>query len=147
MYHFLQTSLSLTCTRQYSVDGEPSGHEFESLLLPEKFLITFFRHCAILSIFFGTVRLFFEICFVSKGSPLNFFDILQQTGFSKSRKGPPLTNFLKKCAFLSLRYSADFRRSRLVVNFNNHGVRYQKVWLLRISFLRKHLVSVYQSKA
>ena len=32
MYHFLQTSLSLTCTRQYSVYGEPSGHGFESLL-------------------------------------------------------------------------------------------------------------------
>ena len=51
---------------------------------------------------------------VSKGSLLNFFDILQQTGFSKSRKGPPLTNFKKNCAFLSIRYSADFRRSRLV---------------------------------
>ena len=53
------------------------------------------------AIFFGTVRLnFFRNCatffrnfFVSKGSPLNFFDILQQTGISKSRKGPPLTNF------------------------------------------------------
>ena len=32
MYHFLQTSLSLTCTCQYSVYGEPSGHGFESLL-------------------------------------------------------------------------------------------------------------------
>ena len=32
MYHFLQTSLSLICTRQYSVYGEPSGHGFESLL-------------------------------------------------------------------------------------------------------------------
>ena len=35
---------------------------------------------------------------VSKRSPLNFFDILQQTGISKSRKGPPLTN-LKKLRF------------------------------------------------
>ena len=32
MYHFLQTSLSITCTRQYSVYGESSGHGFESLL-------------------------------------------------------------------------------------------------------------------
>ena len=64
---------------------------------------------------FGTVRLFqffqlfFEIFLMSS----HFFDFLQQTGFSKSRKGSPLTN-LKYCAFLSLRYSADFRRSRLV---------------------------------
>ena len=32
---------------------------------------------------------------VSKGSPLNFLDILQQTGFSKSRKGPPFNKFEK----------------------------------------------------
>ena len=63
--------------------------------------------------FFGTVRLFFEIFFVAKGSPFKFFDILQQTRFSKSRKGPPFT-ILKTLRFLSLRYSADFRRSRLV---------------------------------
>ena len=41
--------------------------------------------------FFGTVRLF-RIFFVQR-VPLNFFDILQQTGFSKSGKGPLLTNF------------------------------------------------------
>ena len=73
--------------------------------------------------FFGTMRLFqySHCCFfskifsnVSKGSPFNFFDILQQTGFSKSRKDPPFT-ILKTLRFLSLRYSADFRRSRLVI--------------------------------
>ena len=37
--------------------------------------------------FFGTVWLFFNF-FVSKGSPLQFFDILQPSGFSKSPKGP-----------------------------------------------------------
>ena len=56
------------------------------------------------AIFFGTVRLFqffsvlcdfFSNFFVSKGSSLNFFDILQQTGFSKSPKGPPFNKFLK----------------------------------------------------
>ena len=78
MYHFLQTSLSLTCTRQYSVYGEPSGHGFESLLLPETFS----------SNFFGIVRLFFEFFFVAKGSPLKFFDILQQTGFKKPKGSP-----------------------------------------------------------
>ena len=48
------------------------------------------------------------------GPPFNLFDILQQTGFSKSPKGPPFTG-LKTLRFLSLRYSADFRRSRLVL--------------------------------
>ena len=49
--------------------------------------------------------------FVSKGSPFNF-DILQQTGFSKSPEGPPFTG-LKSLRFLNLRYTADFRRPRL----------------------------------
>ena len=65
--------------------------------------------------FFGTVTLFknlFLIFFrtflkISQGSPFNFFHILQPTGVSKSPKGPPFT-------ILSLRYSADFGRSRLV---------------------------------
>ena len=39
-------------------------------------------------------------------------DILQQTGFSKNPKGPAFTGL--KLRFLSLRYSADFRRSRFV---------------------------------
>ena len=93
MYHFLQTSLSPTCTRQYSVYGEPSGHGFESLLQPESFSSTFFRHCATLSIFFGTVRLFFEFFFVAKGPPFTFFDILQQIEVSKSPKGSPFLVF------------------------------------------------------
>ena len=42
-----------------------------------------------------------------------FFDYLQQTGFSKSSKGPPFT-IVKTLRFLSLRYTADFRRCRLV---------------------------------
>ena len=65
-------------------------------------------------IFFGTVRLFFEIVSISKGSPFKFFDILQQSEVSKSPKGPPFTIF-KTLRFLSVRYSADFRRSRLVL--------------------------------
>ena len=40
--------------------------------------------------------------------------ILQQAGFSESPKGRPFT-ILKTLRFLSLRYSADFRRSRLVL--------------------------------
>ena len=47
--------------------------------------------------------------------PFNFFDILQQTGFSK---GPPFT-ILKTLRFLSLRYSADFRRYRFVFYWRN----------------------------
>ena len=55
--------------------------------------------------YFGTMRLFkilifrffskiekkIELFFVSKGSPFNLFDILQQTGFSKNPKGPAFT--------------------------------------------------------
>ena len=36
--------------------------------------------------------------FVSKGSPFNLFDILQQTGFSKNPKGPAFTG-LKTALF------------------------------------------------
>ena len=36
--------------------------------------------------------------FVSKGSPFNLFDILQQTGFSKNPKGPAITG-LKTALF------------------------------------------------
>ena len=55
-----------------------------------------------------------QIFLSPKGPPFEFYDILQQTGFSKSLKGPPFT-ILKTLRFLSLRYSADFRRSRLVI--------------------------------
>ena len=50
-----------------------------------------------------------SIFLVSKGSSLQFFDILQ-TGFSKSPKAP----FHSFKRFSSLRYTTDFRRSRLV---------------------------------
>ena len=56
----------------------------------------------------------FRILFVSKGFPFNLFDILHQSGFSKARRVPLLTS-LKTLRFLSLRYSADFRRSRFVL--------------------------------
>ena len=46
---------------------------------------------------FGFVRLFFRKFFnVSKGSSLQFFDILQQNGRSKIPKGP-LLHFLALC--------------------------------------------------
>ena len=51
--------------------------------------LNFFPHCA---------TFFCENFFVSKGSPFNFLDILQQTGFSQSRKSP-LLQFLKLCVF------------------------------------------------
>ena len=77
---------------------------------------------------FGTMRIskFSFFCFyrkffnVSKVSPFEFFDILQQTGFSKSPKGPSFT-ILKTLGFLSLRYCADFRRSRLVLKQDARG--------------------------
>ena len=75
------------------------------------------RNYRVLSLnFFGTVILCFNFFNVSKGSPFQFSDILQQTGFSKTRKGPPLTS-LKTLRFLSLKYSADISCSRLVYRF------------------------------
>ena len=66
--------------------------------------------------FFGTVTLFKNLLFkifwgeffqVPKGLAFIFFHILQPAGVSQSPKCPPFTIF-------SLRYSADFGRSRLV---------------------------------
>ena len=62
--------------------------------------------------FFSTVRLFSNF-FAFKGPP-SIYDVLQHTGFSKNPKVSPFI-ILKTLRFLSLRYSADFRRSRLVV--------------------------------
>ena len=53
----------------------------------------------------STLRFHFII--VSKRSPFNFSYLLQSTEVSQNPKGPPFT-------ILSLRYSADFGRSRLV---------------------------------
>ena len=40
------------------------------------------------------VRLFFaNFLYISKGSPLQFFSILQENGCSKTLKGPPFTFF------------------------------------------------------
>ena len=69
-----------------------------------------FRHCD--SVQKSHFKNFLGNFFKSpKGSPLIFFHILQPAGFSQSPKGPPFT-------ILSLRYSADFGRSRLVFTFN-----------------------------
>ena len=83
-----------------------------------------FRHCETVSkfsffVFFSKnfLKKIFRKFLSPKSPPFIFFDILQQTGFSKFRKSPPLTNF-KNCGFLSLRYSADFRRSRLVISIS-----------------------------
>ena len=96
-----------------------------------------FRHCDTVQkshfkIFLGN---FFQSL---KGPPFNFFHILQPAGVSQSPKGPPFTFFDTVTLFnsfffifchqlefhktqrvppftiLSLRYSADFGRSRLV---------------------------------
>ena len=66
-----------------------------------------FRHCDIVqkSRFKKFFRDFFP---VPKGLPFIFFHILQPAGVSQSPKGPPFT-------ILSLRYSADFGRFRLVL--------------------------------
>ena len=72
-----------------------------------------FRHCA--AVENSQFSFFFNFFDVSKGPPI-FFHIFQQTGVSKCPKGVPFT-ILKTLRFLSLRYSADIGRSRLVENF------------------------------
>ena len=70
--------------------------------------------------FFGTVTLFKNLIFfrnfykVFEGFTLQFFNILQQAGVSKSPKGPSFT-VLKTLRIFRIRYSADFARSRLFV--------------------------------
>ena len=95
--------------QQTKVPKSPKGLPFHVFRHYETVQNSHFRF------FFSKINEFF----VSKGSPFNLFDILQQTGFSKSPKGPPFTG-LKTLRFLSLRYSTDFRRSRLV-RFENRS--------------------------
>ena len=62
------------------------------------------------------MRLFESFWIAPKGPPFNFF--LQPAGVSQSPKGPPFS-------ILSLRYGADFGRSRLVEPY---------IWRRRMSF-------------
>ena len=65
-----------------------------------------FRHCD--TVQKSQFKNFLGIFFMSpKGPPLIFFSFLQPAGVSQSPKGPPFS-------ILSLRYGADFGRSRLV---------------------------------
>ena len=73
---------------------------------------------------------------------LHFFDILQQTGFSKSQKSPPST-ILKTLRFLSLGYAADFRRSRLVFFFRQTTI----LTLIGPLFLQQKLLKLLRPKA
>ena len=93
-------------------------------------------------IFFGTVRLFFENCFMHpKGPPSSFLIFCNGMYVNKSRRVPfyifrhyatfferkkfkTFTFFQNVLRFLSLRYSADFRCSRLVLS--GHGYRLRK---------------------
>ena len=63
------------------------------------------------SFFFRKLKKSTFFCLQRVPFDILLFDILQQTGLSKSPKGPRFYRFKN---FLSLRYSADFRRSRLV---------------------------------
>ena len=64
--------------------------------------------------FFGTVRLFSKYFLSPKGPPSIFFKIIcSKLKFQKAQRVSIFT-ILKTWRFLSLRYSADFRRSRLV---------------------------------
>ena len=57
-----------------------------------------------------------------KGRSFIFFDILEKKlDFQKAQRVPPST-ILKTLRFLSLRYGADFRRSRLVWTFGSSSI-------------------------
>ena len=82
--------------------------------------------------FFGTVILFKNLILKyhfkksPKGSPSIFLHILQPAGVSQSPKGPPFT-------ISSLRYSADFGRSRLVFFFNHIGCNQNEATWLHVA--------------
>ena len=59
------------------------------LALVRKFFEQFFWHCWPLSIFFGTVRLFFRIFLLPKGPPFNFLIFCSKLKFQKARRVPP----------------------------------------------------------
>ena len=108
MYHFLvQTLIGLGGSQRSLVRVTASVRNFFVHLQNQT------RLMGPLSFFFATVRLFSRIFNVSKGSLLQFFDILQQTGFSKKPKGSPLTifgivRFFKMVIFvLKLVFSVD----------------------------------------
>ena len=130
---------------------------------------------------------FFSIFFVYKGSPFKFFDILQQIEVSKSPNGLPFqvfrhyetgSKFLffdfpffsekpkgftpftisKSLSILSLRNSADFRRSRLVFVFSDililflslistvayvgHDEQATMTWVRRVLYTKLQLVKL-----
>ena len=100
--------------------------------------------------FFGTMRLFWFFWIAPKGLPFVCFDILRQNGCQKIPKSPPFYIFrhcdtVQKSHFkifseifsnlprvpsftiLSLRYSADVGRSRLVLSRNSFAEMH-RVW-------------------
>ena len=116
---------------------------------PKEPPFTFFSTMSLLNILIF-LKKFFN-CF-RKDALLFFFDIMHQTGFSKSPKSPPFT--IKKLRFLSLGYGADFRRSRLifdmsfllVVSMNNqilfetlYSEKMKFIWHLVRNHWRSHL--------
>ena len=72
--------------------------------------------------YFGTMRRLFCFFFRKfmkfflspRGPPFIFFIFCNKLDFQRARRVPPFTIF-KNLRFLSLRYSADFRLSRLVL--------------------------------
>ena len=79
-----------------------------SLCFSQKFFRAIFWHCATLSIFFGTVRLFFDFFLVQRVLPPSFFDILQQTKVPTSQSVLP---------FHVIRHFETFRNSHFLFFF------------------------------
>ena len=122
-------SPTLTVANFFSSDHRPHRvcttfyrlHSRSHVLVSTRFTVnpavtgssTWFSQKLFRAIFFDTVQLFFDFFLSPKGPPSSFLIFCNRLDFQKVERVPPLTNF-KNCAFLSLRYSADFRRSRLV---------------------------------
>ena len=81
-----------------------------------------FRHYETVKKFFIFLENFKNFSMSPESRSFIFFDILQQTGFSKSPNSPPST-ILKTLRFLSLGCGADFRRSRLVFSSDHRPRR------------------------
>ena len=86
IFYRLHSRSHVLVSTRFTVNPAVTG---SSPCFSQKRFRAIFWHCATLSFFFGTVRLFFEIFLSPKGPPFKFFDILQQTEVSKSPKGPP----------------------------------------------------------
>ena len=83
--------------------------------IPKGLFFYIFWHCDTVQKSLFPKKIFGNFFKSHQRVPLQFFHILQPAGVSQSPKGPPFT-------ILSLRYSADFGRSRLVKDYRYESI-------------------------